>query len=150
LKDTVLCLGQPLRLSLPGTDLAYTWSNGSTLAETTIDAPGSYWVEYRRNGTSCSRRETFTVSFRECLDDLYVPNVITPNGDQANDTFVVRGASGTTWALQIFSRWGKEVARYDQYKNDWDAEGTSGGVYYYILTSRVSGKIIKGWIQVLK
>ena len=150
LRDTVACLGRPLRLSLPGTDLAYTWSNGSTGAETTIDAPGSYWVEYRRNGASCSRRETFSVDFRECLDDLFVPNVITPNGDRANDTFVVRGAPGTTWALQLYSRWGKEVARYDPYENDWDAENAGGGVYYYILTSRVSGKTVKGWIQVLK
>ncbi len=150
IEDTVLCLGQPLHVNLPGADLEYTWSNGSVSAETTIDAPGSYWVEYRRKGTPCSRRETFSVSFRECLDDLVVPNVITPNGDRANDTFMVRGASGTTWMLQIFNRWGGEVARYDHYQNDWDAGGAGGGLYYYILTSRVSGKTVKGWIQVLK
>ncbi len=150
LKDTVLCLGQSLRVNLPGSDLDYTWSNGSVAAETTIDAPGSYWVEYRRRGTPCARRETFSVSFRECLEDLFVPNVITPNGDRANDAFVVRGASGTTWMLQLFNRWGGEVARYDLYQNDWDAAGVESGLYYYLLTSRVSGKTVKGWIQVLK
>jgi gliding motility-associated-like protein len=74
--------------------------------------------------------------------------VFTPNGDGYNETFEVTGARGTIWSLTLFNRWGKHVAGYEHYRNDWQAEGLENGIYYYVLTSRVSGRSFKGWVHV--
>jgi hypothetical protein len=73
------------------------------------------------------------------------PNVITPNNDQANQTFVAPNANSK---LEIYNRWGKPVYINDSYQNDWGSE-VPHGVYYYLLTSP-QGTRCKGWIHVLK
>jgi gliding motility-associated-like protein len=148
--DTTLCLGSLLRLTFPYPDLDFRWSNGSAAPELLIDREGTYWVSYQTPGTNCRQSDSLRVSFAECLDELRIPNVFTPNGDGYNETFQVTGAPGTTWRLVLHNRWGKRVAGYETYRNDWQAEGLESGLYYYELTSRVSGRRFKGWVHVLR
>ncbi len=148
--DTTLCLGVPLKLTFPYPDLDFRWSNGSAAPELLIDGEGTYWVTYRTPGTNCRQSDSLRVAFAECLGDLRIPNVFTPNGDGYNETFEVTGAPGTTWRLVLHNRWGKRVAGYEPYRNDWQAEGLESGLYYYELTSRVSGRRFKGWVHVLR
>ena len=66
---------------------------------------------------------------------IAIPNVFTPNGDGLNDKFVIDGIeqiSGTT--LIVFNRWGKKFFESTDYKNDWEGNDASDGVYYYIIT----------------
>src|SRR5690606_3718970 len=51
---------------------------------------------------------------------LFVPNVITPNGDGKNDTFEIIGLKAFKRnKLIIFNRFGNEVFKSIDYRNDW-------------------------------
>lgn len=70
------------------------------------------------------------------------PNIITPNGDGINDTFVIpcllnEGDFPNSQVL-IFNRWGDEVYRSVQpYRNNWDGtfngEDLPADTYFYII-----------------
>ncbi|MFD2719301.1 PKD domain-containing protein [Hymenobacter monticola] len=78
-----------------------------------------------------------------------LPNVITPNGDQQNDTF--RPFVTTEKVdIQIFNRWGRKVFEQANYSDGWGSDAElAAGVYYYRLVS-ASGESWKGWIEVVK
>ncbi len=57
--DTAICAGQSITLQSPiGTTVL--WSNGSTAATYTVNAPGLYWGEFSQNG--CTGRDTIIVT----------------------------------------------------------------------------------------
>jgi gliding motility-associated-like protein len=69
--------------------------------------------------------------------ELTIPNVITPNGDNVNETFEVQGLKPNT-GLVILNRWGNVVFETDNYQNDWNGSDAGGnmlteGVYTYLL-----------------
>jgi len=76
-----------------------------------------------------------TVSKTILVIKITIPNVFTPNGDGLNDHFVIDGIDQMTGThLIVFNRWGKKVFESTDYKNDWDGENASDGVYYFILS----------------
>ena len=80
-----------------------------------------------------------------------IPNVITPNGDGQNDRLVIVGLSEYDNArVTIFNRWGNEIYRSRNYRQDWDAQGVNEGTYYYLITLEKDGRetVHKGWILV--
>lgn len=61
LKDTVLCSGRNLLLSVPkNKHYKYNWSNGENTSFTDIEKSGSYWLKITNNG--CSYTDTFKVN----------------------------------------------------------------------------------------
>jgi gliding motility-associated-like protein len=85
---------------------------------------------------------------------MLIPNTITPNGDQVNDTFEIPGLNKfSNNELLIFNRWGNHVFESKGYKNDWGADGLVSGSYFYVLRGfDESGKEFKftGFVQVIK
>ncbi len=66
--------------------------------------------------------------------EVEIPNVFTPNGDGANDKFVIRNLEYYPGArLFIFNRWGQQLYESLDYKNDWGGEGLTAGNYFYHL-----------------
>lgn len=57
---------------------------------------------------------------------LYMPNSFTPNGDQVNNVFEVKGREVADFFMVIFDRWGNELYRTNNIQMGWD--GLSGGV----------------------
>lgn len=85
--------------------------------------------------------------------NLFIPNLVTPNGDGKNDLFVIVGLSNyPNSTLRIYNRWGSEVYESQNYQNDWGGSGLNDGTYYYILIVNTStGKqAYKGWIELLR
>lgn len=82
---------------------------------------------------------------------LFIPNVMTPNGDGINDLWVVADANGgtgytyaSTFLLQIYSRWGGPTV--------YTAEGWSGVNDPYIPGGRITwdgrndaGQLVDAW-----
>ncbi|MFN3404327.1 MAG: gliding motility-associated C-terminal domain-containing protein [Cytophagaceae bacterium] len=91
----------------------------------------------------------------EVLDrqELYIPNLITPNNDGRNDTFVIKDVnsmpifSGAT--LDVFNRWGERVYKSKNYDNSWNAENIADGMYYYYLKTGCGSEEYKGWLHIL-
>jgi gliding motility-associated-like protein len=54
------------------------------------------------------------------VNDMVTPTVITPNEDGLNDELIFPGLSAFEGSsIIIYNRWGSEVYRNDDYKNDW-------------------------------
>jgi gliding motility-associated-like protein len=97
-----------------------------------------------------------------CIDfkhDLTIPNVITPNNDGKNDSFIVGNLLlYPKHELVIYNRLGAEVFKTNNYQQNWQASNLPAGTYfYYLYTERLdaaSGQILtnqlKGWVQVLR
>jgi len=76
-------------------------------------------------------------------------NVITPNGDGANDLFEIDGLK--FWPrtkLTIYNRWGQPVYKSEDYQNDWGTDASEGTYFYLVEPS--SGKNIQGVLKVVK
>ncbi|MBC9910439.1 gliding motility-associated C-terminal domain-containing protein [Chitinophaga varians] len=87
-------------------------------------------------------------------DDIFIPNVITPNGDGRNDRFIIIGISRyPNSSLFIYNRWGNQVYQSKNYQNEWDGHGLSEGTYYYVLKLRAADgteRSYKGWIELMR
>lgn len=76
-------------------------------------------------------------------ENLYnIPNVITPNGDGVNDTWVL---PFTGSEVIISDRNGQTIYHSTNYQNDWSG---NVGVYYY--TVYYNGSASRGSLTVLK
>lgn len=79
---------------------------------------------------------------------VFIPNIITPNGDEYNEYFLIKNLHLYRGALlTIYDRWGKTVFRRVDYQGDWNAEGLGSGVYFYTLYLG-TGRIFKGTLSV--
>jgi gliding motility-associated-like protein len=88
--------------------------------------------------------------------DCFVPNLVTPNADGENDTFVVPCAAEFTGSsLSIFNRWGAKIFETDNYQNDWDGSWNGSpvpvGTYFYQLVLRDGkGTVLQGYVVVMR
>ncbi|GAB2943257.1 hypothetical protein GCM10027048_04840 [Hymenobacter coalescens] len=77
-------------------------------------------------------------------------NVFTPNGDGLNETLTIKNVElypGNTMA--IYNRWGKQVYQTRNYRNTWNGETQPSGNYYFMFTE-ASGKVTKGWFEIVR
>lgn len=105
-------------------------------------------------GPNCKLVQTQYITIIPSVDDLVIPNIITPNGDSRNDVYKLVGSNNTikSFEFNVFDRWGNIVfAAYDQ-AFQWagtDLKGNilANGVYTYIVkyatTDAPFDKIIK-------
>ena len=93
-------------------------------------------------GTLCSDSITKQISTANAAQrDIFVPNVFTPNGDAANNTYCIDGYLDgcDEFKLWIYNRWGELVFKTEDMKQCWDGtvdNSTSlhpAGTYFYIL-----------------
>ncbi len=68
--------------------------------------------------------------------EIWVPNSITPNGDDINDVFLIKGTGVEKFSIVIFDRWGEIVYQSDNIFNAWDGKSDKGrllktGAYVY-------------------
>ncbi len=113
----------------PGPVLAYTFPN-----------MGTYSVFLHIfNTQGCDT--VYSTSVNVLPVNLFIPNVITPNGDGINDYFVIseKGSDKPINSyyessdLVIFNRWGRKVFQSTNYQNNWDGGNLPDGTYFYVL-----------------
>ncbi|MCR6640967.1 MAG: gliding motility-associated C-terminal domain-containing protein [Sporocytophaga sp.] len=81
--------------------------------------------------------------------DLFIPNLITLNGDEKNEIFQIMGGY-VPIKLEIYDRWGSRVYNNEDYKNDWAGIGLNDALFYYNISVDGSDKNCVGWIQVVR
>ncbi|MDO7847844.1 gliding motility-associated C-terminal domain-containing protein [Hymenobacter sp. M29] len=141
------CLLTPVLLA-PGASYLWDFGDGSpTSIEATpthlYDKPGSYRVQLTARYANC---EVLTGFAPVEVGEVLVPNIITPNGDNLNQTFKPRIGCLPT-SLEVYSRWGQRVYQSNDYQYDWDAKNLPDGIYYYLLRD-TDNRQIKGWVEV--
>jgi gliding motility-associated-like protein len=122
-------------------------NTGATYTTPTLTTATTYYVEQVIAGeTSCTRTPVTAFIFVPTVP-LFIPNLMTPNNDGKNDRFEILGLPNGS-ALGIYNRWGNAIYQSDNYDNQWTAENTSSGVYYYDLKLK-NGESYKGWLQIV-
>lgn len=79
-----------------------------------------------------------TVTIHVLCDEVVVYNGFSPNGDNLNDTFTIRGLNGhPNNRVCVYNRWGNLVYQGDDYQNDWKGDWNGNflpaGSYFYVI-----------------
>lgn len=117
-----------------------TGSNDSTIIKT-YSEPGNYVVTLvvtNTDGCISTITQTIEVKPSGVIENISIPNIITPNGDNMNDELKIDDAftNCNEFEIQFFNRWGNKV--YTQTKGSLPFPGgkkLEAGVYFYVLTS---------------
>jgi gliding motility-associated-like protein len=140
----------PLTPVLLAPRATYSWDFGDGSALSTeatpthrYATPGSYRIRLTARYGNC---EVLTGFAPMEVGEVKVPNIITPNGDQLNDTFKPI-FSCLPASFEVYTRWGQRVYQTDEYHYDWDGRDLPSGVYYYLLRDTADRKA-KGWVEI--
>lgn len=144
-KPVQMCPGDFIELDASQSFAAsYQWNNGVTTSSVIITDPGLYTVSVITDCVSVFEEVEVVVS-PDCvvLDDLYIPNIFSPNRDGFNDVFSV--FPGPELQIEdlvcsVYDRWGNLVFFTKQYPFEWNGtfEGKplNPGVYVYKIEYR--------------
>ena len=140
-----ICAHQRLKIKGPiapsGHSYDYLWTKNGSNASTSVvyifkeRTAGNYVIELNAGG--CINK----IDIKTKICEIKVPNIITPNGDGANDQFKIMlknseeafYLSFPNSTLLVYNRWGKKIYESNNYQNDWDGNGAADGVYYWTL-----------------
>jgi gliding motility-associated-like protein len=147
LKDTVVletCKDYKdgsIRLGISGglKPYRFIWGNGITKPRLDSLSVGIYKVRIL-DSNDCKIDTAFDVKLRcRQVKDNGIYDVFTPNGDNVNETWVVKDIENYPKnETQVFNRWGQVVYSKKGYKNEWEGK-TNGGdelpaaPYYYVI-----------------
>jgi gliding motility-associated-like protein len=109
-------------------------SNSNNLTSISPANQGTYLITVNVNdscGYTKSATEVITV-LPPC--NVVIPNVITPNGDGVNDYFIIANIEHhPNTSVSIFDRWGRKVYENANYNNEWKADHSADGTYFYVI-----------------
>jgi len=152
LTDLELCAGEDITLDATPVESVvapiYLWNTGETSAIINPTEYGTYSVDVTVG--QC------TVSMSINVDELtgcVIPEGISPNNDGINDCFDMSSFDANE--ITIYNRYGTEVYKKVNYRNEWcgtTEDGNSGselptGTYYYVLDLPTGG-VMKGWVYI--
>ncbi len=173
--DTTIVSGDTASLTGNGSN-NYMWSPNFGLSCDNCPNPiatptvtTTYTVSSIDTSNGCTHDTIIVVTVNRPCNNIYAPNVFTPNNDGINDDFVVSvdtlSPSGersswsnfTFYSIAIFDRWGKEVYTSTDPAQPWNGRISNtqdlvpDGVYYYIIktTCGANNNEKKGFVEVL-
>jgi gliding motility-associated-like protein len=143
-----IALGESVALLAAGAT-SYAWSPPDGLSSTTVADPvasptatTTYTVVGTQDGCTGSAMVTITVT--GIAGSLNVPNVFTPNGDGANDQWIVQTTDGQC-TVSVYDPAGRKVFEEQGSPVIWDGNysGTPApaGTYFYVVTCPTGGSI---------
>lgn len=138
-------------------DGTFTYSAG--------EEPGMVSFLYTVCSRTCGLFEeaavTITINDTKCV---FIPNIITPNGDDTNDYFVIPCIDTGLFlenSLMVFNQWGDMVYEAAPYSNNpqeaWrgtlngqDGKDLPDGVYFYIFKPGPNVAPMKGFLEIFR
>ncbi len=155
--DFEICENSQLEGLVMNSDGTFTYTAG--------DEPGMVSFFYVVCTRTCELEDqavvTITVNDTKCV---FIPNIITPNGDDINDWFTIQCIDTGLFrenSLVVYSQWGAKVYEASPYSNDPDEawrgtlDGEDGkdlpdGVYYYIFKPGPNVAPMKGFVEIFR
>ncbi len=159
----------PLSPQLPGTTVFFQdgsqgnggtinnwwWEFGSGGSTSTIPSPtmtfnepGAYTITLVVTTTQgCTDTITYVYVIRP--EEIFIPNVFSPNNDGVNDAFHIVNIQYYPNTLTIFNRWGTVVYQMRNYANQWRGADAPDGTYFYVLKLE-EGREFSGHLTVLR
>ena len=88
--------------------------------------------------SGCTFESNFNIRIKEVQEDLYIPNIFSPNGDGQNDEWNIYTTDNIEIiSLKVLDRWGNLVHSSQSNHTKWDGRSGSRfvvqGVYIYQL-----------------
>lgn len=161
--------GPDLRLEVEtSTSIHAQASPGAAVQWSVISGPGSIADPQERQTTVSglalgTNTLVITVSLGQCtgtsdtliitVEDLFIPQGFSPNGDGDNDLFVVTGMMAYPGSdFTVFNRWGQKVYANSDYANEWDGRSMNGqylpnDTYFYVLNLN-GGRTYNGYLVI--
>lgn len=165
-EENTIEIGETLTVIISSTAInpQYQWYlNSNLISDATSDMYdateyGDYTVVVSES-TGCEGSREFMFTINEPIDPFpdveKIPNVISPNGDSINDTWVIpnKYVNGTNTEVLIMTNQGKVVLKTNNYQNNWPEnqlnQTSINQVYYYIITTQ-DNETKKGSITIIK
>jgi len=162
------CYGDTVQLLSAFSEGIFNWSGGETTNHIQVTESGTYLLTIDYLG--CPATAITDVEFQDYfpLNELKVPNVFTPNADDANQhfrpyipEFPDRWLCNDVWLeaeVTIYNRWGNELHKSIC---AWDGKSANGqsmheGTYYYLVDlkancyNRKESRQIAGYVSLLR
>ncbi|WP_417600677.1 gliding motility-associated C-terminal domain-containing protein [Owenweeksia hongkongensis] len=115
--------------------------------------PGTYHMraDYFDNNQVCRTTAGFTIEVLS--NELFFPNVFTPNGDGVNDVFKSVELYHKPYSISVYSRNGNKIVTTTE--QGWDGRASNNqpvadGVYFYVVSFPDESRIIKGHITIIR
>lgn len=101
---------------------SYLWSTGATTKSIQVQNPGIYKLTVT-DAAGCTGVESTTISPKQCMYGLYIPNTFTPDNNGINDKFkaLVFGKV-VKFQLTVYNRWGSKVFETTDLAKGWDGK----------------------------
>ncbi|MGI4749814.1 MAG: gliding motility-associated C-terminal domain-containing protein [Janthinobacterium lividum] len=139
----------------------YTWPGATDVISgqntATLIVRPKTTATYKVTATSaagCPTDQTITVNVRDDYQ-LMANNVITPNGDGKNDTWVIKNIDYyPNNTVKVFDKAGRLVYQKQGYTNDWNGtynnSALTEGTYYYVIDFGAGLGVFKGFITIIR
>ncbi|MCX6251466.1 MAG: gliding motility-associated C-terminal domain-containing protein [Bacteroidetes bacterium] len=148
-------------------DYQYTWEPGSLLIDNSVSDPVTVtltgdtlfilFIKDLVTGCTATGNVRVHITSHEITENcIVVYNVLTPNGDGANDRWIIDCIDNfPVNKVEIFNRWGDlitSISNYDNVTRVWNGEDKHGdivpdGTYFYVITIK-DAKTLTGWVFV--
>lgn len=127
--------------------VTYQWSTGDASPSIEVNTPGAYTIDVVAPCSTLSQSVDVVLD-NNCVtpdvhNDIFIPNVFSPNGDNINDVFRPAFGSDVTvieLAGTIYDRWGNLVFQSRGTSFSWDGlyagEHLLPGAYVYLIHIR--------------
>ena len=108
---------------------------GGFSEEIPIDEVDSFFYIWVQDENGCEDLSEIVIVNVVPITQLFIPNSFTPNNDEHNELFVIKGMNVVTFSIKIFDRWGEQLFESDSIDKYWDGKFNTKkvqqGAYYY-------------------
>ena len=149
------------KLNVSGSDLvSFSWSPAESLNSTNTPNPVAKPLQTQTYSVTVTNRFgsviILSITVEVMIDyNLVANNILTPNGDNENDRFVIDNLINyPVNKLQIFDRQGRVVYTQSNYLNNWDGQYNGNflpqDTYYYLIVFDNGAGKKTGFISLIK
>lgn len=153
--------GETVTLTATGGS-SYTWDSTPNVSGTSTSATikvrpaqtTTYQVQVS-NASGCSSTANITINVADDYATIQAANILTPNGDGKNDTWVVKNIDlYPNNTVSIFDKGGRKLLEVKHYDNSWagtlNGSPLNEGTYYYVIDFGEGKAPKKGFITIIR